>query len=124
QTNTLYAAFSLDNTIHAIVNAATATFGFGEGRLVYQDPIHLHGPLGLVLAPNGDLITANYDAVNTDANQPSELVEFTPTGKFVGQYSIDPANAGSFNLAVFSSGGKLKLAAVDDNTNSLDVWTF
>ena len=44
---------------------------------------HLHGPLGLVLAPNGDLITANGDAVNPIPTPPSELVEFTPAGKFV-----------------------------------------
>ncbi len=36
--------------------------------------MHLHGPFGLVLAPNGDLITANGDAVNGDPTQPSELV--------------------------------------------------
>ena len=80
--------------------------------------------MGLVLAPNGDLITANYDAVNVDANQPSELVEFTTSGQFVGEFSIDPTNAGAFNLNLSSVNGKLQLAAVDDNTNSLDVWTL
>jgi len=49
--------------------------------------VHLHGPLGLLLAPNGDLITANGDAVNSDANQPSELVEFTPSGQAEGDLS-------------------------------------
>jgi hypothetical protein len=37
----------------------------------------LRGPLALALAPNGDLITANGDAVNGDPTQPSEIVEFT-----------------------------------------------
>jgi hypothetical protein len=124
QTDTLYVASSLDNAIFAIPHAGSTFASQGKGVMVYQDPVHLHGPMGLVLAPNGDLITANYDAVNTDPNQPSELVEFTTSGKFVGQYRVDPANAGSFNLAAFSSGGKLKIAAVDDNTNTLDVWTL
>jgi hypothetical protein len=123
-TDTLYIASSLDNAIYAISGAAAAMMDQGKGHLVYQDPVHLHAPLGLVLAPNGDLITANSDAVDVSVYEPSELVEFTPTGKFVGQFSLDSVNGGAFNLAVFSSGGKLKLAAVDDDTNSLDVWTI
>ena len=80
----LYVASTGDNEIFAIPNAAKRRSNAGMGTLVYQDDTHLHGPLGLVLAPNGDLITANGDAVNTDPNQPSELVEFTPGGQFVG----------------------------------------
>ena len=47
-----------------------------------------------MLAPNGDLITSNGDAVNPNPNQTSELVEFTPKGRFVGEFSVDPALAG------------------------------
>jgi DNA-binding beta-propeller fold protein YncE len=121
---TLYVASTGDNEIFAIPNAATRTSDDKTGSLVYQDNAHLRGPLGLVLAPNGDLITANGDAVNPDPNQASELVEFTPRGKFVGEFSIDPNPGGAFGLAVTDVGGLLWLAAVDDNTNSLDVWTF
>ena len=98
--DTLYVASTGDNEIFAIPNAGTRTNDAGTGNLVYQDNAHLRGPLGLVLAPNGDLITANGDAVNPDPNQPSELVEFTPQGKFVGQFSIDPTQGGAFGLAV------------------------
>ena len=38
---------------------------------------HLRGPLALVFAPDGNLITSNGDAVNPDPTQPSEIVEFT-----------------------------------------------
>jgi hypothetical protein len=38
--------------------------GSGMGALVFQDSTHLHGPLGLGLAPNGDLIASNGDAIN------------------------------------------------------------
>jgi hypothetical protein len=121
---TLYVASTGDNEIFAVPNAGTRTSDAGTGPVVYQDNAHLRGPLGLALAPNGDLITANGDAVNPDPNQTSELVEFTPGGQFVGQFSIDPAAGGAFGLAVTDTGGILRLAAVDDSTNSLDVWTF
>jgi hypothetical protein len=91
---------------------------------VYQDDAHLRGPLGLVLAPNGDLITANGDAVNPDPTQTSELVEFTPKGKFVGEFSIDASAGGAFGVAVSTDGNLLRFAAVEDVTNSLDIWTF
>jgi uncharacterized protein (TIGR03118 family) len=122
--DTLYVASTGDNEIFAIPNAATRKSDDGTGSVVYQDNAHLRGPLGLVLAPNGDLITSNGDAVNADPAQPSELIEFTPGGKFVGEFSIDPAEGGAFGIAVTDVGGLLRLAAVDDNTNSLDVWTF
>jgi uncharacterized protein (TIGR03118 family) len=122
--NLLYVASTGDNTIFAIPKAASRSSDAGTGRVVYQDNAHLRGPLGLALAPNGDLITANGDAVNPDPNQASELVEFTPKGKFVGQFSIDPAQGGAFGVAVTNVGGVLRLAAVEDVTNSVDVWTF
>ncbi len=124
KSGTLYVASTGDNEIFAIPNAGSRTSDGGTGRVVYQDDAHLRGPLGLVLAPNGDLITANGDAVNPDPNQTSELVEFTPGGKFVGQFSIDPAAGGAFGIAATNVGGILRLAAVEDVTNSLDVWTF
>jgi len=124
QRDVLYVASTGDNAIYAIQNAAHATTDAGMGRLIYQDNAHLRGPLGLVLAPNGDLITSNGDAVNPDATQASELVEFTPTGQFVGEFSIDPSQGGAFGLAVTNFAGILRLAAVEDVTNSVDVWTF
>ncbi len=122
--DTLYVASTGDNAIYAIPNAAYRTSDAGTGRLIYQDNAHLRGPLGLVLAPNGDLITANGDAVNPDATQPSELVEFTPSGQFIGELSIDPNQGAAFGLAVTNFNGILHLAAVEDVTNSVDVWTF
>jgi hypothetical protein len=122
--NVLYVASTGDNEVFAISNAKNRRHNAGMGRLVYQDNAHLRGPLGLVLAPNGDLITANGDAVNPDPTQTSELVEFTPKGQFVGQFSIDANAGGAFGLAVTNTGGFLRLAAVEDVTNSLDIWTF
>jgi uncharacterized protein (TIGR03118 family) len=123
QTGTLFVASTGDNAIYAIGNAAFTHNGAGKGRLITADA-HLRGPLGLVLAPNGDLITANGDAVNPDPTQPSELVEFTQSGHFVGEFSIDPTQGAAFGLAVTNFEGILRLASVEDVTNSVDVWTF
>jgi uncharacterized protein (TIGR03118 family) len=123
RTGTLYVASTADNGVFAVRNAGRIENDEGTGKLIFSDP-HLHGPLGLVLAPNGDLIVANGDAVNADPKQPSELVEFTPHGQFVGEFSIDPGVDAAFGITATSSGGELRLAAVNDNTNSLDIWTF
>ena len=117
----LYVASTGDNEIFAVPNAMTATSDRGTGTVFIHDDLHLHGPLALALAPNGDLITAQGDAVNPDPTQPSELVEFTADG--VKQRSIDMAAPGSaFGLALGSSGGSLRFAAVDDFLNVLDIW--
>jgi uncharacterized protein (TIGR03118 family) len=122
----LYVASTQDNAIYGIGQATKRTSSGGLGHLIYQDSTHLHGPLGLVLAPNGDLITANGDAVNADPTQPSEIVEFTTQGQFVGQISIDPAVDAAFGIAFqFSQpGNELNFAAVDDNHNTTIVWTI
>ena len=82
----------------------------------------LRGPLALAFAPNGDLITSNGDAMNPDAKHPSEIVELTKTGQFVGQFNVDAAPGGAFGLATTLVGLDTdRLAAVDDNTNSIIV---
>jgi WD40 repeat protein len=117
----LYVASTDDNAIFAIPFASNTNKDVMQGRLVYKDNAHLHGPLGLALAPNGDLIAANGDAVFAGGTQ-NALVEFTQSGKFVAQYQVDPGAAGAaFGLA-FSS-DQTRFAAVDDNQNTLDIWT-
>jgi hypothetical protein len=119
----LYVSAEGDEAIYKIANASTAT-DHGKGTLVVQDQTHLHGPLGLVFAPNGNLIVANSDGVNADPNQPSELVEYTTAGQFVAQFSVDPANGGAFGLGVETTAKGVKLAAVDDNANTISTWDF
>jgi len=120
----LYVASTGDNEIFSVSHAADRTTDAGMGKLVYKDDAHLRGPLGLVLAPNGNLIATNGDAVNGDPTQPSELVEFTPSGKFVSQFSIDPNQGAAFGLAVSDENGLVRFAAVEDGTNKVDIWTF
>ena len=79
---TLYVAATGNNEIFSVPNAARTRVDNGKGGLIYQDPAHLRGPIGLALAPNGDLLATNDDAVNGNPSFPSELVEFTATGQF------------------------------------------
>jgi hypothetical protein len=118
----LYVASTGDNAVYAIQNAAGRQNGAGLGQLIYQDNVHLHGALGLAPAPNGHLLVTNNDGINPDPNQPSEIVEFTVQGKFVKQISVDPAQGGSFGLAVNPGRNLTVLAAVDDNTATIDIW--
>jgi hypothetical protein len=121
KSNTLYVASTGDNAIYAIRGAGTTRADRGTGKIVYQDSTHLHGPLGLTVAPDGNLIAAQGDAINSDPNQPSELVEFTTRGKFIGQFSISTQQGGAFGVATSST--RRQFAAVNDITNSVEIWT-
>jgi hypothetical protein len=90
-------------TIFAIAKAGKTTSDGGKGTVIYADASHLHGPVGLVRAPDGNLIAANTDAVNSDSTQPSELVEFTTAGKFVDQVSVDPNTGGGMPRTLLNS---------------------
>src|SRR5580658_1195961 len=86
--DTLYVASTADNKIFAIGDAGNRNSSADLGFVVFADQTHLHGPLGLTLEPNGNLITANGDAVFAGGTQ-NELVEFTPQGRLVAQYQMD-----------------------------------
>lgn len=121
--NVLYVASTGDNAIYALAGAGTATTDQGTGTVLIRDTAHLHGPLALARASNGDLITSQGDAVNPDPAHPSEIVEYTATGQFVAQMSVDPSAGAAFGLALEPSPtGGFRFAAVDDATNVLDVW--
>jgi len=120
----LYVASTSDNKIFAVPGAAQADSDQGPGSVIYQDSGHLFGPLALALAPNGDLITANGDAINNPGpSQVSMIVEFTPTGQFVSEFQVDPVPGSAFGLAVERRLGKILFAAVDDNTSFLNEWS-
>jgi DNA-binding beta-propeller fold protein YncE len=125
--DTLYVAAPGNNAIFAIPHASRTHTDHGVGAVIYQDPAHLFGPIGLALAPIGDLLTTNDDAVNTanePSNQASELIEFTPSGQFVGELSFDPGVQGAaFQVVALKSGQTIIVATINDGTNSLDVRT-
>jgi len=114
---TLYVADSVDNSIVSIPDALTRSGPTG-GTTISSDAA-LNDPLGLAMAPNGDILTAN----GGDGN----LVETTPAGQQVAVKILDttPAppgpngNGALFGLAVVPDGSGVYF--VDDATNTLDV---
>jgi hypothetical protein len=124
-TDKLFVASTLDNAVFVVDGAATRTTSNGPGDIIYQDNTHLHGALAMAEAPNGHLLVTNNDVINSDPNQPSEIVEFTKHGEFVKEIPVDPNQGGSFGLAVNKvSDDTAILAAVDDNTASITIWTL
>ena len=116
----LFVASTADNTIFAVPQAGSRTGSSGRGAVLFQDD-HLRGPLALVFAPNGNLLTANGDAVNDDPTQPSEIVEFTRTGRFVRQFNVDAAEGGAFGIGLASVSKLVRFAFVNDNAVDLTV---
>ena len=114
---TLYVADSVDNSIVAIPDAGTRA-GATNGATVSANGF-LDDPLGLAIAPNGDILTAN----GGDGN----LIETTPAGQQVAVKILDttPAPPGPngngtlFGLAVVPDGSGVYF--VDDGTNTLDL---
>jgi hypothetical protein len=125
-TGILYVASTADNQIFAVQHAGQTACCVTKGTPIFEDPkAHLRGPLALVLAPNGDLLTANSDAVNGDTAHPSEIVEFTKSGEFVRQFNVDASQGGAFGIATVLSGyPRFNFAAVDDVPNTISVYSL
>jgi hypothetical protein len=86
---TLYVADTLSNRIAAIPNAVYRHSSDGRGRTVSAGGA-LNGDLGLVVAPNGNILTVN----GGDGN----MVETTPYGKQVAVDTVDTNAGGGGNL--------------------------
>jgi DNA-binding beta-propeller fold protein YncE len=124
-TDKLYVASTLDNAVFVVNDASKRKTSNGPGDVVYTDNTHLHGALAMAEAPNGHLLVTNNDVINADPNQPSEIVEFTKHGEFVKEIPVDPNLGGSFGLGVNKNDDNTAtLAAVDDNTASITIWTL
>jgi hypothetical protein len=110
---TLYVASTEDSKILAISEAMTRTTAAAKGGTVLTEGIHLKEPLGLVLAPNGNIITSN----GGDGN----MVETTPAGQQVAVQTADKkTGAGSlFGLAIAPDGKGIYF--VDDGENTLNL---
>lgn len=112
---TLYVADTLASRIAAIPDAVFRWTSAGTGQTVSENGA-LNGPLGLAIAPGGDVLTVN----GGDGN----LVETTPSGTQVAVKLLDstgsPPGVGAlFGLAVAPHGKGVYY--VDDNTNTLNL---
>ena len=109
--DTLYVADTLGNRIAAIPSALERRFPARDGGLTVSSAGALMGPLGLALAPNGDILTANAN----DGN----IVETTPGGTQVAVKTGDATTgAGTlFGLAVAPAANGVYF--VDDGDNTL-----
>jgi sugar lactone lactonase YvrE len=110
---TLYLADTLDNRIAAIPQALTRSAPAADGGTTVAVGGKLIQPLGLTLAPNGDILTANAGNGN--------IVETTPGGKeLTGRTADKKTGAGSlFGLVVSSDGTGIYY--VDDGDNTLKL---
>jgi hypothetical protein len=120
----LYVASTADNTIFAVPRAGTSASLVNKGTPIFASRV-LRGPLGLAFAPNGNLLTSNGDAVNSDPTHPSEIIEFTKSGEFVRQFNVDASQGGAFGIATVLSGSpQFNFAAVDDVPNVISVYSL
>jgi len=87
--DTLYVADTLGNRIAAIPNASSRSNSAGTGTTVSGGG-GLNGPLGLAIAPNGDILTVNAG----DGN----MVETTPMGDQVAVKNVDLTKTGAGTL--------------------------
>jgi hypothetical protein len=110
---TLYVADTLDNRITAISNALSRKTIAGIGKVISSGSA-LNAPLGLVLAPNGDLLVTNAG----DGN----LVEITPAGDQVATKLIDSTSTGAGTLFGLSlTPGGTGVYFVNDGNNTLNL---
>ncbi|HEU0004131.1 MAG TPA: hypothetical protein VFQ36_24715 [Ktedonobacteraceae bacterium] len=115
---TLYVNDSLNNRIAAIPQAITRTTSALTGKDVTSNGF-LNDPLGLTIAPNGDILTVN--------GNNGKIVETTPAGAQVAKKVLDNTvvpgsqnGAGClFGLTIVPGGAGVYF--VDDCTNTLNI---
>ena len=108
---TLYVADTLNNRIAAVSNAADRSRPARQGGRTLSVGGSLNGPLGMTLAPNGDILTAN----GGDGN----IVETTPAGDQVATKPADSAGGAGVLFGLTVSPGVRGVYFVDDGDNSL-----
>jgi hypothetical protein len=112
KSGTLYVVSTLGNSIEAIPSAATRKSAASAGSRVLTHGGALDGPLGLTLAPGGDLIAVNGNNGNA--------VEITPSGHQIATVRLVKHGAGAL-FGVTPQPGGHGLLFVNDATNALDL---
>jgi len=114
---TLYVGNNLANAVDAVPGALTRGTSAGTGTTLTSGG-QLANPLGMAVAPNGDLLVAN--------STNGKIVEVTQAGKQVGEYYADddigqepPGQGDLFDVAVNQAGTGIFF--VNDGTNTLEL---
>ena len=112
---TLFVADSVNNRIAAIDDPLNRTSSANTGSTVSSGG-HLNDPLGMTLADNGNILTAN--------GGDGFLVETTPKGQQVAATLLDNTGSppGSGTLFGLANVPGLGVVFVDDGTNTLNVF--
>jgi hypothetical protein len=109
--NKLFVADTVNSRITMIAGATHRMSAAGGGGVTVSKGGALNGPLGLSIAPNGDIITVNAGD--------GDVVETTPSGHQVAKKLLDKAGAGVlFGVDATPSG----MFFVDDGDNTLRVF--
>jgi hypothetical protein len=112
KSGTLFVDDTETNKISAITDATTRTSAMAGGGTIFSGH-GLNAPLGMVLAPNGDLVVVNGDDGNA--------IELTQQGKPVVTKTLVANGAGDlFGLAVTTD--RKGLLFVNDGANELDLY--
>jgi hypothetical protein len=110
---TLYVADTLTNTISAIPQALTRTSAITATAGTVTQGGALNAPLGMTLAPNGDLIVVNGNNGNA--------VEITPSGRQLATKTLVKDGAGDLFGIITTQAGD-GIFVVNDGTNALDIF--
>ena len=108
---TLYVANTQTSTITAIPQALTRTSAQSATAGLLSAGGALDAPLGMTLAPNGDVVVVNGNNGNA--------VEITPAGRQVTTRTLVKNGAGDLFGIITTPQGML---AVNDGTNALDLF--
>ena len=110
----LFVADTVNSRIAVVPSALWRSTPVGGGGFTLTSGGSLNGPLGLALAPNGDVLSAN----GGDGN----IVETTPFGHQIATVQIDPAGAGGdlFGITIAPYGRGVLF--VDDGDNTLKLF--
>jgi hypothetical protein len=110
---TLYVADTQRNTISAIPAATTRTDAVDYGSSIISSGGALNAPLGMTLAPNGDLLVLNGNNGNA--------VEVTPAGSQIATRTLINNGVGDLiGVAVTANGRGIEVG--NDGTNVLDLF--
>jgi len=111
---TLYVADTLTNTVSAIPQALDRSTAIAATASTLSAGGALDAPLGMTLAPNGDLVVVNGNNGNA--------VEITPAGRQLTTRTLVKNGAGDLFGVITTQAGN-GLFIVNDGTNAIDLFS-